>query len=98
MPSFRFDLIIFNPTGPPFQSFARPGGRGLRGPDAKNQHQHQPIEMKLSIGLYILKSIPDAKFEADSSSSFRYDVTKFPSKEGNKSSDSAIYLRKTGLT
>ena len=54
--------------------------------------------MKLSIGLYILKSIPDAKFEADSSSSFRYDVTKFPSKEGNKSSDSAIYLRKTGLT
>ena len=26
------------------------------------------------------------------------DVTKFPSEEGNKSSNSAIYPRKTGLT
>ena len=46
----------------------------------------------------IHKSIPDAKFEAGSSFSFwRYDVTKFPSKEGNESSNSAIYRRETGL-
>ena len=45
------------------------------------------------------KSIPDAKFESDSSSSFwRYDVTKFPSEEGNESLNPAIYPRKTGLT
>ena len=31
------------------------------------------------------KSILDAKFESDSSSSFGYDVTKFPSEEGNES-------------
>ena len=29
---------------------------------------------------------------------WRYDVTKFPSEEGNKSSNVAIYPRKTGLT
>ena len=29
---------------------------------------------------------------------WRYDVTKFSSKEGNKSSDSTIYPRKTGIT
>ena len=48
---------------------------------------------------YIHKSIPDAKFEADSSFSFG-DMTsqKFPSEEGNESSNSTIYPRKTGLT
>ena len=51
------------------------------------------------MGHYIYKSISDAKFEADSSFSFgEYDVTKFSSKEGNESSDSTIYPRKTGLT
>ena len=48
---------------------------------------------------YIYKSIPDAKFEVDSSFSFG-DMTSqsFSSKEGNESSDSTIYPRKTGLT
>ena len=48
---------------------------------------------------YIYKSIPDAKFEVDSSSGFG-DMTSqnFSSKEGNESSDSTIYPRKTGLT
>ena len=55
--------------------------------------------MKLCMSHYIHKSIPDAKFETDSSFNFGdNDVTKFPSKEGNKSSNSAIYPRKTGLT
>ena len=45
---------------------------------------------------YSHKSIPDAKFETDSSS--RNGVTKFPSEEGNESANSAIYPRKTGLT
>ena len=45
------------------------------------------------MGHYIYKSIPDVKFEVDS-----YDVTKFFSKEGNESSDSTIYPRKTDLT
>ena len=55
--------------------------------------------MKLCMSHYIHKSIHDAKFEAHSSFSFgKYDATKFPSKEGNKSSNSAIYPRKTGLT
>ena len=46
------------------------GGGGLRGPDAKNQGQHQPIGMKLVISHYGHKNIPDAKFESGSSSSF----------------------------
>ena len=29
----------------------KPGGGGLRGPDAKNQGYHQPIEMKLCMSL-----------------------------------------------
>ena len=51
------------------------------------------------MGHYTYKSIPDAKFEVDSSFSFG-DMTsqKVSSKEGNKSSDSTIYPRKTGLT
>ena len=42
------------------------------------------------MGHYTYESIPDAKFEVD--------VTKYSSKEGNESSDSTIYPRKTGLT
>ena len=58
-------------SGPAFSVVRQAwGGRGLRGPDAKNQGQHQSIESKLGMGHYIHKSIPDAKFEADSSSSF----------------------------
>ena len=51
------------------------------------------------MGHYFYKSIPDAKFEVDSSFSFG-DMTSqnFPQKEGNESSDSIIYPRKTGLT
>ena len=50
------------------------------------------------MGYYVYKSIPDAKFEVDSSFFWGYDVTKFSSKEGKESSDSTIYPRKTGLT
>ena len=46
------------------------------------------------MGHYIYKSISDAKFEVDSSFSFG----DMMSKEGNESSDSTIYPRKTGLT
>ena len=54
--------------------------------------------MKFGMSHYGHKSIPDAKFEYDSSSSVGDDVTKFPSEEGNESSNSAIYPRKMGLT
>ena len=48
---------------------------------------------------YIYKRVSRAKFEGNSSSSYGdYDVTKFPSEEGNESSDWAIYPWKTGLT
>ena len=48
---------------------------------------------------YNHKSIHDAKFEADNSPSLgEYDVTKFLSEEGNKSSNVAINTRKAGLT
>ena len=63
------------------QSFARPGG--LRGPDAKNQGQYRPTEMKLGMSHYGHESIRDAKFESGSSSSFG-DITSqnFPEKKG----------------
>ena len=59
------------------------GGGGLRGPDAKNQGYHQPIEIKLCMSYHSPKSIPDAKFKADSPSSFG-DITSqnFPRKKG----------------
>ena len=59
------------------------GGGGVNGPDAKNQGKHQLIEMKLCMSHYIHKSIPHAKFEADSSSSFG-DMTSqnFPRNKG----------------
>ena len=57
------------------------------------------IEMKLGMSHYGHKSIPDAKFESSSSSSFR-DMTSqnFPRKKGTSKSNSAIYHWKTGLT
>ena len=65
--------------------FSRLPGRGggLRGPDAKNRSKHQPIKMKFGMSHYGHKSIPDAKFESDSSSSFG-DMTSqnFPRKKG----------------
>ena len=54
--------------------------------------------MELRMSHYGHKSILDAKLESGSSSSSCYDVTKFRSEEGNKSSNSAIYPRKTSLT
>ena len=55
--------------------------------------------MKLCMSHYNHKSLPDAKVEADSSSSFGdMMVTKFPSEEGNESSNLAIYPQKTGFT
>ena len=48
---------------------------------------------------YSHKSILDAKFDADRSSSFgKITSQTFPQKKGNESSNSAIYPRKTGLT
>ena len=46
-------------------------------------YKHQLIEMKFCVSHYIHESIPDAKFEADSSSSFG-DMTSqnFPRKKG----------------
>ena len=70
-------------TGPAF-SVVRQGQGALRGPDAKNEGQHQPIEMKLCMCHHTrIKSIPDAKFESGSSSSFE-DITShnFPQKKG----------------
>ena len=46
------------------------GGGGLRGPDAKNQGYDQPIEMKFRMSNYSHKSMPDAKVEYGSFSSF----------------------------
>ena len=62
-------IIILILSGPAF-SVVRQARGGLRGPDAKNQGKHQPIDMKLCMSHYIHNSIPHAKFEADSSSSF----------------------------
>ena len=57
----------------------------LRGPDAKNQGYHQLIEMKLCVRQYSHESMPDAKFESGSFTSFR-DMTShnFPLKRGNR--------------
>ena len=83
-PSLR-KTFLFNPIRPGLSSrLSGPrGGGGFKGPDAKNQGLHQPIEMKLFVSHYSHKSIPDAKFEADSSSTFG-DMTSqnFPRKKG----------------
>ena len=54
--------------------------------------------MKLGMSHNGHKSIPDAKFESGSSSSFGDMMSQISLEEGNKSSNSAIYPRKTGLT
>ena len=74
--------MAFNPIRPGLFSRS-PGLGGLRGPDAKNQGYHQPIKLKFGMSYYGHKSIPDAKFESDSSSSFG-DMTSqnFPRKKG----------------
>ena len=59
-----------NPIRPGLFSRSPGPEEGLRGPDAKNQGQHQPIEMKRGMSHYAHKSIPDAKFESGSSFSF----------------------------
>ena len=52
---------LFNPIR--LGLFSRSQWRGgLKGPGAKNQGQHQPIEMKFCMNHHIHKSIPDAKF------------------------------------
>ena len=51
------------------------------------------------MSVYIHKSIPDANFDADNSSSFGDMTSQNLSREkGNKSANSAIYPQKTGLT
>ena len=52
--------------------------------------------MKLGMSHYGHKSIPDAKFESDSSSSFG-NMTSQNSEEGNESSNSAIYPPENGF-
>ena len=56
---------------------------GVTGPDAKNQGYHNPMTMKLCMGLKRHKSIPDAKFECGSFPIFG-DITSqnFPLKKG----------------
>ena len=79
--------LFFNPIRPGlFSRSPGPrggGGGGLRGPDAKNQGYHQPIEMKLCMSHYLHKSIPDATFETDSFFNFG-DMTSqnFPRNKG----------------
>ena len=75
-------VMLLNPIRPSLFSRS-PGPRGLRGPDAKNRDQHQPIKMKFSMNHYGHESIPAAKFESDSSSSFE-DMTSqnVPQKKG----------------
>ena len=74
-------------------------GRGLRGPDAKNQGYHHPIELKRGMSHYTQKSMPDAKFESCSFSIFGDMMSqKFPSEVGSESSNSNIYPLKMGLT
>ena len=86
----------------PFQSFTWPGG-GSEVQMPKIKVAIKPIEMKLCISHYSHKSMPDAKCESGSFSIYmtsqnfyfwRYDMTKFLTGEGNKSSNSAIYIGK----
>ena len=96
-----FCLTLSSPAFPVVRQPRGGGGPESRQPKIKvNINQHQPIEMKLFMSYYSHKSIPDANFEADSSYSFG-DMTSqnFPRNTGGKkSSNSAIYPRKTGLT
>ena len=80
------DLIFLTLSGPAF-SVVRQAWGWLRGPDAKNQGYHHPIEMrvemKLCVSQYSHESMSDAKFESGSFSSYG-DMTsqKFPRKRG----------------
>ena len=59
------------------------GGGGLTVPYTKNQGYYQPIEIKLWMGLYRHKSMPDAKFEPGSFSVFGDMMSQnFPLKKG----------------
>ena len=99
---FSFIQLFIQPyQARPFQSFTRTGEGGGRSPDAKNQCYHQPIEIKFRMSTVIIaieaclmlnfSLVPFPVF-------WRFDVTKFPSQEGNESSNSDIYSRKMGLT
>ena len=82
LPLLDLYVKVLTLSGPAF-SVVRQARGGLRGPDAKNRSEHQPIKMKFGMSHYGHKSIPDAKFESDSSSSFG-DMTSqnFPRKKG----------------
>ena len=56
------------PSGLPVSHLPGPGR--VRGPDAKNQGYHQPIEMKLCMSQYSHESMPDAKFKSGNFSGF----------------------------
>ena len=77
--SLRF---LFDLSGPAF-SVVRLAWAGLRDSDAKNRGQHELIEMKLCVRHHNHESIPHAKFEADSLSSFRDTTSQiFPQNKG----------------
>ena len=76
-----FGEHIFNPIRPGL--FSRPADPwGHRGLDAKSQNYHQLIEIKFCMGHCSYKSMPDAKFESGSFSSFGYMTSQnFPLKK-----------------
>ena len=66
-------------------------GEGVTGSDAQNKGYRQPTETELCTNLYRHNSMPDAKNLSVVAFPFwRYDVTNFPSQEGNESSNSDI--------
>ena len=68
-----FFLFLLTLSGPAFSVIRQAGvggGGGLRGPDAKSQGCHQPIEAKFCLSQYSHESMPDAKFDSGSFSSF----------------------------
>ena len=77
---------------------ARGGGGGAQRPGCQKSRLTS-IDMKLCMSHYIHKSIPHAKLEADSSSSFG-DMTSqnFPWKKGTSHQIRLFTSRKTGLT
>ena len=70
LPHFNLDLkpflsiFVLKPIRPSL--FSCSPGTG----DAKNQNYHQMIEIKFCVSYYSHKSMPDAKFESDSFSTF----------------------------
>ena len=74
-------------------------GGGLTGPDARNQNDHQLIEMKFCVNHYSHKSMSDVKFKSGGFSTFGNMASKnFPQNKGTSPSNSDIYPRKMGLT